>query len=93
MNVLYCFEYIVLICRFLSDKVFHIMYEKVEYYMITNYLIYLSTLPREKQIEQIVMILGFLFLILAISCFLIFLKFKLANKNKDSFFQRILKKI
>ncbi len=61
--------------------------------MITNYLIYLSTLPKEKQIEQIVMILGFLFLILTISCFLIFLKFKLANKNKDSFFQRILKKI
>lgn len=60
--------------------------------MITNYLIYLSTLPREKQIEQIVMILAFLFIILAFSCFLIFLKFKFTNKNKDSFFQRILKK-
>lgn len=61
--------------------------------MITNYLIYLATLPKEKQIEQIFMILAFLFLILAIFCILIFLKFKFINKNKDSFFQRILKKI
>ncbi len=61
--------------------------------MITDYLIYLSTLPKEKQIEQIFMILAFLFLILAIFCILIFLKFKFTNKNKDSFFQRILKKI
>lgn len=60
--------------------------------MITNYLIYLSTLPIEKQIEQIVMILAFLFFILAIFCFLIFIKFKFTKKNKDSFFQRILKK-
>lgn len=60
--------------------------------MITDYLIYLSTLPIEKQIEQIVMILAFLFFILAIFCFLIFLKFKFTKKNKDSFFQRILKK-
>ena len=60
--------------------------------MITNYLIYLSTLPIEKQIEQIVMILTFLFFILAIFCFLIFIKFKFTKKNKDSFFQIILKK-
>ena len=60
--------------------------------MITNYLIYLSTLQREKQIEQFFMILAFLFFILAIFCFLTFLKFKFTKKNKDSFFQRILKR-
>lgn len=60
--------------------------------MITNYLIYLSTLQREKQIKEIFMILAFLFFMLTIFCFLIFLKLKFANKNKDSLFQRILKK-
>ena len=49
--------------------------------MITNYLIYLSTLPIEKQIEQIVMILTFLFFILAIFCFLIFIKFKFTKNH------------
>lgn len=59
--------------------------------MITDYLIYLSTLQGEKQIKEIFMILAFLFLILAIFCFLTFCKLKFTNKNKDSFFQRILK--
>lgn len=83
MNVLYYFEYIILICHFLSDIVFHIKPSNIsrgEIYMITNYLIYLYTLSRENQIRQILMLLAFCFLTLAFPAFIDFLEFIINRK-------------
>ena len=52
--------------------------------MISNYIFYLYALPKEEQIEQILMILVF-FLISAIVCvFLDYIKSKFSNKHKIS---------
>ncbi len=50
--------------------------------MVTNYLFYLFTLPKEEQIKQILMLVIF-FLLLSIICILLdFLKSKFSNKHK-----------
>lgn len=61
--------------------------------MISNYYIYLMTLPKEEAIKQIFIILIFFIAILAICGFLRYLKFKFMDKNKNSLFQKFLKKL
>lgn len=61
--------------------------------MITNYLIYLITLPKDDQVKQIVILLAFFTFLITICFILKFLKIKFLNKNKDSVFQRFLKKL
>lgn len=61
--------------------------------MYTNYLVYLYTLPREEKSRQIFILLVFFIILLAISGFLKFLKFKFLNVNKNSKFQNFLKKL
>lgn len=96
MNVLYCFEYIVLTCRFLSNKIFFIKYyntgQRVKF-MITNYLIYLTTLSKEEQLKQILILLAFFTVLSSIIIFLKILKTKFLNENKESLFQNFLKKL
>ena len=96
MYFLYCFEYIILTCRFLSDKISNVKYcknRKVVYNMFSNYLIYLYTLPKEEKIEQILLLLAFFAVLLAICGLLTFIKLKFLNDNKNSLFQRFLKRL
>lgn len=51
--------------------------------MISNYLIYLYTLSKEEQLNQIIILIFFFFMAFIV-CFLIdFFKSKFFNKNKD----------
>ena len=59
--------------------------------MISNYLIYLSTLPKEEKLEQILIVLAFFLILFAVCCFLEFFKFKFKDENKNSLFQKFLK--
>lgn len=61
--------------------------------MIANYVLYLNSLPVEKKLKQIAILLA-LFLILLVICIILkFLKIKFINENKNSLFQRFLKKL
>ena len=51
--------------------------------MITNYLIYLYTLPKEEQIKQIFILIIFFLISIIICVILDFLKSKFFDKNKD----------
>lgn len=59
--------------------------------MITNYWIYLNVLPKEEKTKQILILLSFFLILLAIAGFLKFLKIKFMNAEKNSLFQRFLK--
>ena len=61
--------------------------------MVSNYCIYLCTLPIEKRWEQILVLLGFFFVLTILCIFLKFLKTKFLDNNKNSLFQRFLKKL
>lgn len=61
--------------------------------MVTNYLIYLINLPKEERIKQILIMLAFFLLLLTICGILKLLKVKFLDENKDSLFQRFLKKV
>ena len=61
--------------------------------MITNYLIYLLNLPKEKQVKQILILLAFFTTLLVIGIFLKFLKIKFLDENKNSLFQKFLKRL
>ena len=61
--------------------------------MITNYLIYFNTLSRIEQSRQLSIILIFLFVLLILSFFLAFLKFKFSDESKENLFQKFLKKL
>lgn len=61
--------------------------------MITNYLIYLVSLPKEEKIKQFLIMLGFFLFLLVICSLLAFLKAKFLNKSNDSLFQNFLKKL
>ena len=61
--------------------------------MITNYLIYLLNLPKEKQVKQILILLAFFATLFIIGVFLKFLKLKFLDETKDSLFQKFLKRL
>ena len=61
--------------------------------MISNYFIYLSTLPKDEKLKQILIILAFLLILFSICCFLEFLKLKFTDTTKNSLFQKFLKKL
>lgn len=61
--------------------------------MITNYLIYLMSLPKEERIKQILIMLAFFLLLLSICGLLKLLKTKFLDENKNSLFQKFLKKL
>lgn len=61
--------------------------------MISNYFIYLSTLPKDEKLKQILIILAFFLILFAICCFLEFLKLKFKDKTKNSLFQKFLKNL
>lgn len=61
--------------------------------MITNYLIYLTTLSKEEQLKQILILLAFFTVLSSIIIFLKILKTKFLNENKESLFQNFLKKL
>lgn len=62
-------------------------------FMITDYIIHFSTLPKAEQIEQLITILIFLFVLLIICSILAFLKYKFLNKDKKNRFQKFLQKL
>ena len=61
--------------------------------MFTNYWIYLISLPKEEQFEQLVIILISFLILFIISLFLIFLKLKFQDKTKNKLFKKFLEKI
>ena len=61
--------------------------------MISNYLIYLNTLPKNEKFEQILIILAFFLILFSICCFLEFLKLKFTDETKNSLFQKFLKNL
>lgn len=61
--------------------------------MITNYLIYLNVLPEEERTKQILIMFLFLLFLLIVCGFLKFLKSKFMDENKNSLFQKFLKKL
>lgn len=61
--------------------------------MIANYVLYLNILPNEEKLKQIAILLAFFLILLVICIILKFLKIKFINKNKNSLFQRFLKKL
>ena len=61
--------------------------------MFTNYWIYLISLPKEEQFEQLVIILISFLSLFSISLFLIFLKLKFQDKTKNKLFKKFLEKI
>ena len=61
--------------------------------MISNYFIYLSTLPKDEKLKQILIILAFFFILFSICCFLEFLKFKFIDETKNTWIQKFLKKL
>ena len=61
--------------------------------MMMNYLIYFISLPKDKQVQQIIILLTFFTFVISICFILKFLKTKFLNNNKDSMFQKFLKKL
>lgn len=61
--------------------------------MITNYLFFLITLPKEELSKQILTILLFFVFIMLIYIFLKYIKIKFTNENSNSLFQKFLKKL
>ena len=61
--------------------------------MFTNYWIYLISLPKEEQFEQLAIILISFLILFIISLFLIFLKLKFQDKTKNKLFKKFLEKI
>ena len=61
--------------------------------MISNYLIYLNSLPNEQKNQQLFIILKFFTVLFLICVFLDFLKRKFRDETKDTVFQRFLKKL
>ena len=61
--------------------------------MFTNYWIYLISLPKEEQFEQLVIILISFLILFIISVFLIFLQLKFQDKTKNKLFKKFLEKI
>lgn len=59
--------------------------------MISNYLIYLNSLPNEQKNQQLFIILKFFTVLFLICVFLDFLKKKFRDETKDTMFQRFLK--
>lgn len=59
--------------------------------MISNYLIYLNSLPNEQKNEQLLILLAFFIVLFLICIFLDFLKRKFRDENKNTLFQRFLK--
>ena len=89
MNLLYCFQYIILTCRFLSDKIT----SRGVYNMLSKYIIYFNTLTNQGKLEQIAIWFVFFMLFIVICGFLLFFKLKFVEKNKNSLFQKFLKKL
>ena len=52
--------------------------------MITNYIFYLYGLPKEEQVEQIFILLSFLFITVIVAIFLDYLKSKFFTKHDSS---------
>ena len=61
--------------------------------MFTNYIIYFNTLSKEAKLEQVFISLAFFLVLFAICGFLIFLKSKFLDENKNSIFQKFLKRL
>lgn len=61
--------------------------------MITNYIIYLNTLSNVEKNKQIALIFIFFISILIICGILYLIKKKFLKENKNTLFQRILKKL
>lgn len=61
--------------------------------MIANYIIYFNTLTRAEQGKQLSIILIFLLVSLIVVSFLAFLKIKFSDENKETLFQKFLKKL
>lgn len=61
--------------------------------MIANYIIYFNTLTRVEQSKQLSIILIFLLVLLIIVSFLAFFKIKFSDENKETLFQKFLKKL
>lgn len=61
--------------------------------MISNYLIYLNTLPQNEKFEQILIILAFFLILFSVCFFLEFLKLKFTDETKNSLFQKFLKNL
>ncbi len=61
--------------------------------MITNYIIYLNTLSNVEKNKQITLIFIFLICILIICGILYLIKKKFLKENKNTLFQKILKKL
>ncbi len=61
--------------------------------MITNYVLYLTTLPKQEAIKQFLIFCGFFIILLAICGLLKYLKLKFMDKNKNSIIQRFLKRL
>ena len=55
--------------------------DTLEFFMITNYMLYLYTLPKEEQIEQIFIILSFIFVSALVCMFLDYLKIPFTANN------------
>lgn len=61
--------------------------------MITNYIIYLNTLSNVEKNKQIALIFIFFIIILIICGILYLIKKKFLKENKNTLFQKILKKL
>lgn len=61
--------------------------------MITNYIIYLNTLSNVEKNKQIALIFIFFISILIICGILYLIKKKFLKENKNTLFQKILKKL
>ncbi len=61
--------------------------------MFTNYFIYFNTLPKSQKFDQLFTILMFVFTLFAIGECLSYLKSKYLTIDKNSLWQRILKKL
>lgn len=61
--------------------------------MITNYLFFLISLPKEELKKQLLIILLFFVFILLTYLFLNYLKLKFTNENSNSLFQKFLKRL
>ena len=61
--------------------------------MITNYLLYLNTLPEAEKNEKLFLLLLFFIIVFSVSSILALLKLQFLNENKNSLFQKFLKHI
>lgn len=59
--------------------------------MLSNYIIYLTTLPKGEKEEQILIIVSSLLILFILCAFLEFVKYKFLDKNKNTLFQKFLK--